>query len=234
MATYNASNASQLQTAIKSAKGGDTIRLAAGNYGKLDLTNKKFSGNVTITSASDTKAKFTGITGTNVANLTLDKLNFEGGGSGWGLRITKSSNMKVKNSTFSKFDNGLKFQASSNISVENNSFTKMFIDAMQFAGLTNAAIRNNKYTESGSKSGWTHKDFIQFFTNKSSGATASKNVEISGNQLYAKDGQTHGVLVLNEAKLGMHQNFVVKNNYFKMSNLHGISLGRHERAADPE
>ena len=116
-----------------------------------------------------------GITGTNVANLTLDKLNFEGGGSGWGLRITKSSNMKVKNSTFSKFDNGLKFQASSNISVDNNSFTKMFIDEMQFAGLTNAVLKTiNTLNPDRSQDQTRKKIFIQFFTNENFGATASK------------------------------------------------------------
>ena len=50
MTTYNVSSASQLASAINSAHGGDVIRLAGGNYGRLNLS-KNFNGNVTITSA---------------------------------------------------------------------------------------------------------------------------------------------------------------------------------------
>ena len=222
MTTYNVSSASQLKSIVNSAKAGDIVRLAAGNYGALDLTNKKFGG-LTITSASSSnKAKFTSVTGTKVANLTLDNLKFEGGG--WGVRITNSSNMKVTNSIFNDLDNGLKFQGTSGVVVSNNSFTKMNIDAMQFAGLTNATIQNNKYVESGSRSGWTHKDFIQFFTVNAYGAQASKNVKIIGNQFYSKDGVTHGIYINNEANNGMHQNITIQNNYIKASHVLGIGV----------
>jgi Ca2+-binding RTX toxin-like protein len=220
MATYNVSNASQLKSAIGHARGGDVIRLAAGNYGQLDLTNKKFSGNVTITSASDSnQAKFTSVIGTNVANFTLDNLTFAN--SGWGVRLGNASNVTVSDSTFTDLANGLKFYTSNNINVKNNYFTRLDIDAMQFAGLTNSIIQNNKYVESGSKSGWTHKDFIQFYTVKTYG-NPSKNVKIAGNELHAKDGQTHGILILNEANMSMHQNIAIQNNFFKMSSKIGI------------
>ena len=227
MATYNVSGATQLRSALNSAKGGDMIRLAAGNYGKLDLTNKKFSGNVTITSASDSnKATFTSVAGSNVANLTLDSLNFAGGD--WGVRITRTSNIKVTDSTFTNLNSGLKFQTATNITVHNNYFTKMKVDAMNFCGVTNAVIQNNKYTESGSLAGYTHKDFIQFYAFSSriiDGAGPSKNIKIIGNQFYSKDNLTHGIFFMNgEKNIGKHQNILIQNNYFKSSHTLGMGI----------
>ena len=80
MATFNVSGASQLASAIVSARGGDMIRLAAGTYGTLNLS-KKFSGNVTITSASDSnKATFTTVKANGAANVTFDGIKFDSRG----------------------------------------------------------------------------------------------------------------------------------------------------------
>lgn len=229
MATYNVSNASALKSAINAAKGGDIIRLAAGNYGKLELS-KKFSGNVTITSASDSnKAKFTGIVVKNSANVTFDSLKFEGSGGGYGFLASNCSNLKVNDSTFSKLMTGLKIYTASNIAVTNNYYTAMDVDAMHFGGLSNAVIQGNKYVEQGSRAGYTHKDFIQFFTGANGGPAAngvapSKNVKIIDNEFYSKDGLTHGILILNENRKGFHQNIDIYDNYFKSSSTHGISV----------
>jgi len=226
MVTYSVSNAAALSSAISQAGGGDFIRLAPGNYGSLDLSNRKFSGNVTFVSANDDNpARFTSITGSDVANMTFDNLLFDGGGSGWGMRIMRASNVTVVDSTFRNLTDGMKFQDSSNIDVNNNYFTRMWIDAMQFAGLYNSKIRNNTYVEDGSRPNWSHKDFIQFFTNAGYGANPSRNVSITGNEFYAEHGSaTHGILILNDADLAFHQDFVVADNLFELANLHGITL----------
>ena len=219
MATYNVSNSTQLKSAISSAKGGDVIRLAAGNYGTLDVT-KKFSGNVTITSAGSTKAKFSAGNIREAANLTVDKVKFEGGG----LKVIKTSNVKITGSEFLNINDGAYFSRSSGLTVANNSFTGMKHDAMRFAGVTNTVISGNKYTETTSQNGYLHKDFIQFWTNRTNGEGPSSNVKIISNQFYSKDGETHGILMLNEAKMGFHQNITIQNNYFKSSHTHGISV----------
>lgn len=52
MTTIAVSNAAQLSSALSAAKGGDTISLAAGNYGDFTLASKNFASDVTITSQS--------------------------------------------------------------------------------------------------------------------------------------------------------------------------------------
>ena len=85
MATYSVSNASGLNSALGKAKGGDVIKLAGGNYGTVNLFNKTYSGNVTITSASDAKqAVFTKLKLKGTSNVTVDNVTFDGPGRGNG------------------------------------------------------------------------------------------------------------------------------------------------------
>jgi Ca2+-binding RTX toxin-like protein len=72
MTTINVSNATQLQSALASAKGGDTISLAAGNYGDLNL-NKNFASDVTITSQNaGSPAVFNTLTVVDSSHLAFD------------------------------------------------------------------------------------------------------------------------------------------------------------------
>jgi Ca2+-binding RTX toxin-like protein len=74
MTTINVSNAAQLQSAIASATGGDTISLAAGNYGDVNI-NKAFASDVTITSQSaGSPAVFNTLTVVNSSHLAFDDL----------------------------------------------------------------------------------------------------------------------------------------------------------------
>ena len=72
------STTTALYHALANAKGGETIQLAAGDYGKLALTGTSgfkvsFPSNVTITSADPLHpARFSGLTLNAVSNLTLD------------------------------------------------------------------------------------------------------------------------------------------------------------------
>ncbi len=51
MALYNVTNATQLQSALSQAAGGDKIMLAAGNYGSVTISNKNYASQVTIAAA---------------------------------------------------------------------------------------------------------------------------------------------------------------------------------------
>ena len=52
MPTFNAANAAQLIQAVASAKGGDVIVLAGGDYGDVMLNDARFFSDVTIRSAN--------------------------------------------------------------------------------------------------------------------------------------------------------------------------------------
>ena len=76
MATFNVATASQLYAALNTAKGGDTILMAAGNYGNVTIDDHSYASPVTITSASSTSlAHMNRLLVDNVDNLVLKKLD---------------------------------------------------------------------------------------------------------------------------------------------------------------
>ncbi len=81
--TISVSNAADLVKALNSATGGETIVLAAGDYGNLALTQGRsllstFSSQVTITSADPNHpASFSGMTLNGLKNLKFDDVKFD-------------------------------------------------------------------------------------------------------------------------------------------------------------
>lgn len=77
MAIITVSSSVQLANAVKSAKDGDVIQLAAGDYGKISLSNIHFAGGVTITSADpNQQAVLAGLKITNSSGLNFDNVEF--------------------------------------------------------------------------------------------------------------------------------------------------------------
>jgi len=78
MAIFNVSDSAGLSSALNAAQGGDTIRLAAGNYGELDVDGKNFNADVTITSADPNNPATLGrVHVENSSNVVFDRLQFE-------------------------------------------------------------------------------------------------------------------------------------------------------------
>jgi hypothetical protein len=145
-ATITVSTLTGLYDALAHAKGGETILLAAGDYGKLSLSNKSgfditFPSNVTITSADPgNPASFSGMDVKGAANLTLDGLTFDytfaPGHSVYSrpFKVNGSDNITIRNSTFDGdvaqgvsatadgygFAIGLSVGGSTGITLENN------------------------------------------------------------------------------------------------------------------
>lgn len=224
MATIKVSGQAQLLSAFKNAKAGDVLSLAGGNYGSVTLASGK-SG-VTIKSASDSnQAVFTKMAAQKVSNFTIDNVKFDGPGkSGTGLTIKNSSNVKLLNSDFTDYKVGSFIYEIKGLTVSNNTYTRMFHDAMNFTDIVGGTISNNVYQESGSQPRYTHKDFIQFWTNKGFGQEASRDIKITGNKFYSKDGDTHGIFIHNEWKGQKYQNIYIADNYIKASHTHGITV----------
>lgn len=221
MATIKVSGKSQLASAMKSAKAGDVLSLAGGNYGSVSL-NK---GGITIQSASDgSQAVFSAMKGKGVSNLTINNVKFDGTGGGTGLTLSNASNVKVMNSDFTDYRVGSFIYEINGLTVSNNTFNRMYIDAMNFADINNGTISGNTYQESGSMKDYTHKDFIQFWTNKGYNQAASKNIKIVNNKFFSKDGDTHGIFINNEWHGQKYENIYIANNYLKSSQTHGITV----------
>ncbi|NNM77627.1 hypothetical protein HJG53_11970 [Sphingomonas sp. ID1715] len=91
MAIYDVKTAAELTTALGRTVGGDTIRLASGNYGLVNLANRVYASTVTITSASATApAHFDGLTVSGSKNLAFSALDL-----GRGLGATEPEYTKL-------------------------------------------------------------------------------------------------------------------------------------------
>ena len=110
--TITVTTSTELYQALSTATGGETIQLAAGDYGALNLSSKSgfditFPSNVTITSADPLNpASFSGFALNGVSNLTLDGVvcdyTFKAGDptSLAPFSIGSSENITVRNCTF--------------------------------------------------------------------------------------------------------------------------------------
>ncbi|GAO40125.1 hypothetical protein SCH01S_43_00260 [Sphingomonas changbaiensis NBRC 104936] len=107
MTTINVSNSSQLQSALSHAAGGDTIVLAAGNYGTSYINDRNYSAGVTIKSASlSNRAHFDYLAISNSNNLRFEGLDVghalrhgENPSSPY-ARVTDSDNIKMVGMSF--------------------------------------------------------------------------------------------------------------------------------------
>ena len=150
------SSASELQAALASAKGGDTIALESGDYGRLALNNLKFDSPVTITSADGAGgARFQHITVKNSSHLALDDLTVEFGPAARqndkAIDIMGSDHVKITNSeiighagtkNWWDISRGIEvWQNSSNIEVSNNHIHHVSRGGVFFG--TNINVKDN-------------------------------------------------------------------------------------------
>lgn len=166
--TLTVSNLSDLYATLAQAKGGETIQLAGGDYGRLALTSKSgfnitFPDNVTIISADPgNPAVFSGLSVVGAENLTFENIifdyTFREGHPHWTkpFSISGSSNITVRNSTFdgdlargvSDIDDGygwgygLGLGGGTNVIIENNEFFN-FHRALVTGGGIDYVIRGN-------------------------------------------------------------------------------------------
>jgi Ca2+-binding RTX toxin-like protein len=72
MSTVTVTSAAELQSALSAAQAGDTISLAAGNYGDVAIYGKNFASDVTITSQTAGAAVFHSLKLDNSSHIDLD------------------------------------------------------------------------------------------------------------------------------------------------------------------
>jgi hypothetical protein len=168
MTTITVSTAAQLKTALAAAKGGDTILLAAGNYGDLNLTPRdripvNFSSNVTIASADPNRpAVVTGLDLRGGSNITFRDITFDYTFEpdtpihNRPFAVTGSSGIAFRGCTFDGdlasgvsteadgygYGIGLSINTSSGVTVDGCEFYDFFRGAV-FGRITNLAVTNN-------------------------------------------------------------------------------------------
>lgn len=159
MSVFHVTTAAQLTSALVAAVAGDTISLAAGNYGSVAISNRKFSGTVTIVSADPAApAQFDSLSVSNSSGLSFESLDI-GHALAAGepnftymARVTGSSNISfVRNSIHGSLDNnpgndgnGLNVTSSARIRVIENEFEQLGRGAV-FNGSTDIEVKGNAF-----------------------------------------------------------------------------------------
>lgn len=219
MATYNVSNTSALNNALRNADGGDTIVLGSGNYsidargigGGSDITIRG-SGNATITEFdlnASRNIEIENVTfrqaGARIHNSeNIDLRNVEiigtsgGYGDGTGLKITGSEGVTLQGSQLVSLEHGIVLQTSEDITISGNRLSNISYDGISANQVDDLRITGNTI-DMNTRDNVKHKDGIQIANQGSSGP--STNVTISNNRIDTNDSSTHGIyLGNNDAK----------------------------------
>ncbi|MFU8831393.1 MAG: right-handed parallel beta-helix repeat-containing protein [Wenzhouxiangella sp.] len=171
MTIFSVSNSEELLKALASAKGGDTIELAGGDYGRLSLVdgktdfNIRFDTPVTITSADpDAPASFSEMGLNGARNITFDNIVFDyefsidDSPTHRPFQVNNSENITIRDSVFLGdvaegisdvrdgfgYAYGLSVRHGENIVIENNVFTSWALGA-GFSDIEGLTVSQNEF-----------------------------------------------------------------------------------------
>ena len=210
MATIHVSDTEALLAALKSATGGDTIVLADGDYGALNLKGRygpnvlPYDSPVTITSATPGGARFDTVTIRDAQNLTFDQVTITGE-----FRASFSSNIAVTNSvghalyfrdvagatiTGNHVSEGkytLNLFSVSDFTITDNVFERAGADLIQISRNSyNGLIENNVLWDTVAATPDIHPDLIQIYGYD---GMTPHDIIIRGNYLY--DDPATGLII---------------------------------------
>jgi hypothetical protein len=236
MATTHVSSVSELEAALASAKGGDTILVKSGDYGWVTLKNFKFNDYVTIKSADGNGgAVFKHIGLNNTSHIRLDSLTAEFGPTTPALHhlkaieVRKTDHLQVVNTEvighagtkdWKDVPRGIQvWDGSSNIELIDNHFHH-FSRAVVIQGTKNVAIKDNLIDN-------IHSDGL-FFQN-------SSNILIENNLLtdFYRTGTVHADYIQFDAGKGKADyNVVIRDNLMLQGKGNGDVQGIFGDASD--
>ncbi|MBC9032797.1 right-handed parallel beta-helix repeat-containing protein [Sphingomonas sp. JC676] len=208
-------NQTELDAALNGAKGGETIKLAAGTYSNVTLTNRNFASNITITSV-DVKNP---ATVQRVALNSASNVTFQGLTLGRQIsppeaeytqlhNVNKSSNIVFDHVTITGGSGdasksigwGLFVRDSSNVTLTNSSFDHTSL-ALEVSNVTGMVVKDNTFSDN-------RRDGINF--------AAVTNVVIDGNfftNMHPVNGEhPDAIQFLTNGTTTASSNIVIKNN----------------------
>lgn len=278
--TIQVSSAAALASALAAAKGGETILLAAGDYGALDLYGARdafarYSSTITIRSLdAEQPATFSSLKLRDVQNISFESITFDytaavaapdwtrpfsvseasnvafydsvfdgdlaegldlvrdGYGTGVGLFVTASTDIRVERCEFFDFTRGGVFDNVVGLGVVGNDLHDLRSDGLDFASVQDVLIQGNRLHDFRTATDSSdHADMIQFWT--SGTTTPTSNITIDGNFLSSgSGGATQSIFMRNElVDLNMagvemfYQNVRITNNVIYNGHSAGIIAG---------
>lgn len=179
MAILKVDSVAGLNSALKTAQGGDTIQLASGTYNGLAINNVSFATGVTITSANPaSQAVLTNFNINGSAGLTFSNLEFVAKAPAWfAFQVRNSDNIHFKNlSVHGSLDGdasndaeGIQILNSSNVSIVNSEFQQLG-RGMAIGSTNNVLVQGNNIHD-------IRSDGMDF--------SAVNNVKVIGNTIHS-------------------------------------------------
>ncbi|MFN7224042.1 MAG: right-handed parallel beta-helix repeat-containing protein [Paracoccaceae bacterium] len=238
MAILKVANQQELLAALKTAQAGDTVLLADGHYGDIDLKNK-YTSSVTIKAENPLGAEFTRLGLVGATNITLDGLQFQTGlgikDFSKGIAVLNSDvdgmiycrnvdGLMIDNTEVSGGNFGVLFNSVQNFSITNSYIHHAVQDVMRITGNSyNGLVENNVIAET--TGGYPlHPDLIQLFA--ANGVTPH-DLTIRGNLLYDHNnpGETmaQGIFMSDPAKDG-YRNILIEDNLLRVVSPNSIYI----------
>ncbi|WP_171230465.1 right-handed parallel beta-helix repeat-containing protein [Ruegeria sp. HKCCA4008] len=226
--TITVTSAAELNQALSQAKGGETILLAAGDYGQLSLHNTNYASNVTIKSAdSNAQASFSGIHVKQSSNVTFDGIKFDYTYNSGDYNFQSpfgvygSQNIAFKNSVFdgdfargtgttadgTGYGTGLTISGSTNVDIDNTEFSKWLKAVI--------AVNSNGVSVTGSDIHTIRSDGLVFDN--------VDNILVENNYIHdfggaAGSGDHRDMIQIQRANGSGSDNITIRNNVFDMGN----------------
>jgi hypothetical protein len=247
------SDAAGLSAALRTAHGGDVIRLAPGDYGKLSIKNLTFDTPVTVTSDDPaTRAVTTELTLSNVHGLVVSNLEVAVVPGEKGVYVLKSSDVRIESfDLHGTLDNdpngdgtGMQVRWSDNVTVTNSEFHEL-AHGLGHLDSSNLLFSNNEFHDlridgirgGGSSfvtiSGNTFRDFyrnegdhpdaIQFWTTNTT--ASAHDITIANNSFYRGDGgRAQGIFLRDEKTIYPYENVKISGNAIYGGMPNGITV----------
>lgn len=156
----------------------------------------------------------------------------DGVGHGFGLSVSRSTNIAVENNDFHDFMRGAVFGRVDDLTVTGNEIHRIRSDGLNFIQVQNVLIEDNHlHSFIGKLGSRDHRDMIQLW---STGTDApSADIVIRGNVLDIADGHwTQSLFMRNEVVDSQgggpdrfYRNILIEDNIIYNAHLHGITVG---------
>ncbi len=210
-----------LQSMLNSARSGDTITLAAGDYPPIHVEDKKWSPAVTIEARAGrmTQVGFNGVSG-----LVWHGGTFDGKDTlrtAWSAGT--SDHVTVEGLTLTHYTrNGIVIGDSSDMRIANNLISDSGSDGIDVATSRRVVIDHNECRAPAPTDG-AHPDCIQLWSRSTAPPVA--DVTITNNTI---SGNTQGITMFNHIRNGVDDGgfdrIRVEDNHVSVAQWHGISL----------
>lgn len=148
--------------------------------------------------------------------------------NGIGLFSRGNRNVTVERTRFHYLYRGAMFWGTTDLRFVDNEVTRLRSDGAIFAGVDHVAIERNLFSDfTPSMDKGDHPDFIQFWTRHTG---PSSNVVIRGNVLTERGGGYSQGMLIGADGPEQQPNFLVENNFYVGTALHGITVVNLEGA----